>query len=415
MKRRLFAAGVSRMLVLLLLAGCACPRTGPVAAGAGTASGRGGTAAQPGAVGWLAAADEAGKSADTAGRRASAGGQSAGRGQQGEGHATLAFVGDILLADRIGDLIRRDGADAPWAGVADILQQADLAVGNLETSVGQGGVPQEGKQYTFQAWPEALQGLAKAGVGMVGLGNNHVLDFGSEGLKKTLAALDEVGVAHTGAGLDQREAWRPVLRDVRGVTVGFLSFSRVVPEGWAAAPKHPGVASAYDEAGMLRLVRDTAARCDVLAVSIHWGEENKQQPSVVVQKLAHRLVDAGADLVIGHHPHVWQGLSTYHGALIAYSVGNFIFTTSNPIGVQTGVLLADVSRQGVAGGRIVPARIDWGRTVKATPAQAGDFFRRIRAFSDLSLDDQGAFRLTERRRSLGARAEPAWGDPARVR
>lgn len=323
------------------------------------------------------------------------------------GRATLAFVGDILLADRIGDLIRRDGAGAPWAGVADVLRQADLAAGNLETSVGRGGRPEAGKQYTFRAEPEALQGLVEAGVGVVGLGNNHVLDFGEEGLRQTLRELDEAGLAHTGAGLNQAEAYKPVLRDVRGVTVGFLSFSRVLPEGWAAGPKRPGVASAYDEASMLRLVRGTAARCDVLAVSVHWGEENKQQPPAAVQKVARKLVDAGADLVVGHHPHVWQGLSSYHGALIAYSLGNFVFTTSNPVGVQTGVLLVDVSRQGVVGGRIVPARIDWGRTVLATPEQAKAFLDRLRTLSDLPLDEDGAFRLSEHRPTLDASAASA--------
>ncbi|MGE5590060.1 MAG: CapA family protein [Bacillota bacterium] len=319
---------------------------------------------------------------------------------ESEPTATLVFVGDILLADRIGDLIRRDGPDAPWGDMGSVLAAADFAAGNLETSVGTAGTAQPGKQYTFQAAPDALRGVVNAGLDAVGLGNNHVLDYGPDGLKQTLAALDQAGIPHTGAGLDEAEAFSPVLADVRGLTVGFLSFSRVVPEGWAAGPRRPGIASAYDEASMLRVVQDTAARCDVLAVSVHWGEESRQAPPPAVEKLARRLVEAGADVVVGHHPHVWQGLTAYRGALIAYSVGNFVFTTSNPLGVQTGVLQVQVNRQGVVGGRIVPAVIDWGRTVAADPDQAEAFFQRIRALSDLPLDRAGAFRLTEPRRGL---------------
>ena len=317
-----------------------------------------------------------------------------------EATATLAFVGDILLADRIGDLIRRDGPDAPWGDMGSVLAAADFAAGNLETSVGTMGTAQPGKQYTFQATPEALRGLTKTGLDAVGLGNNHVLDFGPDGLRQTLTNLDQAGIPHTGAGLSEAEAFSPVIADVKGLTVGFLSFSRVVPEGWAAGPRRPGVASAYDEASMLRVVQDTAARCDVLAVSVHWGEENGQEPPPAVEKLAHRLVEAGADLVIGHHPHVWQGLTSYQGALIAYSLGNFVFTTSNPIGVQTGVLEVQVNRRGLVGGRIVPAVIDWGRTASATPRQAAAFLQRVRSLSDLPLDEAGAFRLTEPRRGL---------------
>lgn len=321
--------------------------------------------------------------------------------------ATLAFVGDILLADRIGDLIRRDGPDAPWGDMGAILAAADFAAGNLETSVGEGGTAQPGKKYTFQAKPAALRGLTNAGLDAVGLSNNHVLDFGPDGLKQTLAALDQAGIPHAGAGMDEAEAFRPVLADVRGLTVGFLSFSRVVPEGWAAGPGRPGVASAYDEASMLRVVQDTAARCDVLAVSVHWGEENRQEPPPAVEKLARRLVEAGADVVVGHHPHVWQGLTTYRGALIAYSLGNFVFTTSNPVGVQTGVLEVQVSRQGVVGGRVVPAVIDLGRTVLASPAQAEEFLQRLQVLSDLRLDRDGGFRPTEPRRGLQGPAPQA--------
>lgn len=317
------------------------------------------------------------------------------------GRAELAFVGDILLADRIGELIRREGPAAPWGDVTPVLSRADYASGNLETSIGGSGAPQPGKKFTFRAPPESLQGLLGAGIDGVSLGNNHVLDFGSAGLEETLAALNQAGLDHTGAGPDQTAALLPLLRDVNGLTIGFLSLSRVVPEGWAAGPRRAGVASAYDEAAALRLVRDTAARCDVLVVAVHWGEENKNQPPAAVQKLARRLVDAGADVVIGHHPHVWQGLSAYHGALIAYSLGNFIFTTgSNPEGVETGVLEVEVSRQGVTGGRIVPAHINWGRTDLATPAQGATFLKRIRFLSDLPIDAQGRFRMPDAGRSF---------------
>ncbi|MHB9143775.1 MAG: CapA family protein [Symbiobacteriia bacterium] len=313
---------------------------------------------------------------------------------QPAGTLTLAFVGDILLADRIGDLVDREGVDAPWGDVGPVLRQADLAFGNLETSLGEGGRPQVGKAFTFQANPDALLGLTHAGIDAVSLANNHVLDYGVTGLQQTLEQLDRDGVAHTGAGADQAAAFEPVIRDVGGVGIGFLSLSRVVPEGWAAGPNRAGVASVYSETAALRVVRETASRTDIMVVAIHWGDENQRLPQAPVQKLAHKLVEAGADLVIGHHPHVWQGLSAYKGALIAYSLGNFVFTTgSNPEGVETGVLEVEVGRSGVQGGRLLPARIRWGRTELAQPAEAEAFLKRIRGLSDLPIDAAGAFRL----------------------
>lgn len=277
--------------------------------------------------------------------------------QQGE--VRLAFVGDIMLASRVAELIAQRGADYPWRQVAPLLQKADLAVGNLECAAGTTGQPQQDKEYTFRAPPVALEGMARAGIDVVGVGNNHALDFGRGCFLETLSHLRRVGVAYVGGGRNLEEAARPYIADVNGIKVGILGVCLQLPRGWAAADKTPGLFSGFDTARLLKAIRDLDSRVDWTVVFVHWGKERSEYPEKWQQSLAEQMLGAGADLIIGHHPHVWQGIDRRDRSLIAYSLGNFVFTIRPefPRQQQTGILLVTLTRERIREVRVVPCYI----------------------------------------------------------
>jgi poly-gamma-glutamate synthesis protein (capsule biosynthesis protein) len=148
---------------------------------------------------------------------------------------TLNFVGDILLASRIQELIDAEGPLAPWLGVKDLLQSADFTIGNLECAVGTTGFPMPDKQWTFRASPETLQGLRDAGVDVVSLANNHTLDFGAECLLETIEHVKNCGIIPIGAGPDEASAREPVILEKNGIRIALFATSMVIPVWeWAA-------------------------------------------------------------------------------------------------------------------------------------------------------------------------------------
>jgi len=291
----------------------------------------------------------------------------------------LAFAGDVLLGSRVGKLMDERGPDWPWAQVAPVLKAADLAVCNLECAVGTSGQPQAGKQWTFRAKPAALGGLVRAGIDVVGLANNHVLDYGTSCLLETLDNLDRSGATHLGAGRNQQEASSPRIIEINGLKIGLLASSLLVPTlpggkgTWAATDNKPGIFSGHDHQRLLQSVHALSSRADWTVLFLHWGEERAEYPQKWQQNLASQLLEAGADLVIGHHSHVWQGIDRREKTLVAYSLGNFVFTTrpEYPQQQQTGILLVTLSKRNIEEVRVVPAQVFWGQTVllKGTPAE----------------------------------------------
>jgi len=273
----------------------------------------------------------------------------------------LALMGDVLLAEGVGQAIASHGPEYPWQDAADQIRGADLAIANLECPVSAGGQPEPGKEYTFRADPGALAGAVKAGLDVFTLANNHVLDYGREALLDTVRHLEEKGLSHAGAGAGEAGAVKPALLNVKDKKVAVLAFSRIIPRSdWIATPEQHGVASGHHYQLMLESVREAAAGSDLTVVSLHWGNEYDDFPGPGEVKLAHELVDAGADVVVGHHPHVLQGIEIYKGRIIAYSLGNFIFTTSPHLKGREGAIL-----QVTAGGeeyqaRVIPTGIDRG-------------------------------------------------------
>lgn len=297
----------------------------------------------------------------------------------------LAFVGDILLGEGLAGIMAKRGDDYPWEHVAPILKQADLAIGNLETAVTTGGQPEPDKQFTFRSRPSTLAGAARAGIDILSLANNHSRDFGPEALLETIRHVEEAGMKPVGAGADLAQAIRPALVEVGGLKLAFLGFSRVIPEThWVAWEGNPGVAPGWDPKVVGQAVADARKEADAVILLIHWGEELKDQPRPADAELAEMLLRQGATLIIGHHPHVLQGIAFRDSKLVAYSLGNFIFpTTPRSINQETGILEVTLTRSGVTEARLTPFFMEGG-SGKPRPAKAEESRRILERLDRLS-------------------------------
>jgi hypothetical protein len=297
----------------------------------------------------------------------------------------MAFVGDILLASGVETIMKKNGYDYPYKEVKDDLQKPDLTIANLETPVTDRGMILK-KEYNYRSPPPALPALAAAGLDLVNLANNHVMDYGTEGLLDTLHHLEKSGIQHIGAGHDAAEAFKPVIVQKKGIKIAFLGFSRVVPDtSWKAGVKHPGVADTYDYKAPVLAIEKARAQADLVVVIAHWGLERTDTPIAYQTELAHRFIDAGADLIVGGHPHVLQGFESYKGKWIAYSLGNFIFTTNNiKETLETFILNASCSKDRKCTLRAVPITTKYAKPEKMNLKQGRALFNRISAVSFLA-------------------------------
>jgi poly-gamma-glutamate capsule biosynthesis protein CapA/YwtB (metallophosphatase superfamily) len=296
---------------------------------------------------------------------------------------TVMGVGDMIFDRRVGTLIDRDGGKAPLSAVASLLASADVTVGNLESPLSDIGEPVRGKDPTFRGDPRAMAGLKAAGFDLLSLANNHIRDYGPEALLDTVARLDRAGIAHAGAGEDRASAWRPAVIERGGVKVAYLAYSSVVPTAFAAATDRPGLAATrIDRSAVRRAIRTASKKADVVIVSFHWGVEYKDDANAEQIADAHAAVDAGADLVLSHHPHVIQALERYKRGLIAYSLGDFVFDHYSRKTGEAFVLSAEVGPHGVGAVTVVPVYLDtWGSPEVVKGQAARSILSRLKAVS----------------------------------
>jgi len=269
---------------------------------------------------------------------------------------TLVFGGDVHAEPPITSVLAR--GDSPLDGLAAELSTADLAIVNVETAVGVLGTPAD-KQYTFQAPVSLWPALRESGVDVVNLANNHALDFGPEALAETIAGARAAGLTVVGAGANASEAYAPAVVQVRDISVAIVGLTRVMPVvEWGARAQRPGLASAYDLAAAAAAVRAATGLADRVVVTIHWGAEGEACPVAHQHELAQVLVDAGADVVAGHHAHRLQGIEERDGALVAYGLGNLVFYATSDTARTTGLLRLALDEAGARDPVLVPARID---------------------------------------------------------
>lgn len=238
----------------------------------------------------------------------------------GDGTVRVVFAGDIMLDGGPGHLVTL-GKD-PFADVAAALADADLTVGNLECAIVKRGHVED-KGFTFRA-PESALPLLKRHFSAVSLANNHSGDFGKDGFRSQLELLREAKLPYFGGGANLREARRPLLMTVRGRRVAFLGYNDFPPKRFAAGPATPGTAW-LNESDAVADVKAARGKADLVLLFLHWGDDLVVDVTAEQKALARKLIDAGADAVIGGHAHVTQTVEFYRDRPIVYSLGNFVF------------------------------------------------------------------------------------------
>jgi poly-gamma-glutamate capsule biosynthesis protein CapA/YwtB (metallophosphatase superfamily) len=275
----------------------------------------------------------------------------------------IAIGGDIIFGRGVSQIARARGLGYLFEPIAPLLREADWTVLNMEGCISTRGAPLP-KEYTFRAPPELAMHLRLAGVSMVSLGNNHSMDYGATALLDTMDYLWQAGVWWAGAGANRAVAAQPVYVDFGGLRVAFVCFTAVVPRGFPAGARTPGVATLD---AVLPTMREVRANADALVVIPHWGDEGTTRPNAKQRRIARLLADAGATLIVGHHPHVVQGYERVGAAHVFYSVGNFIHTPRSRLSRQAVLLQATLDKSGMREVQSIPLGLQEGRPIPRRP------------------------------------------------
>lgn len=284
---------------------------------------------------------------------------------------SIAVVGDMMFGPEIGQVMEREGSLAPFSGAIQVLRDSDITFGILEGGITTRGEPLADKERIFRSKPSAARGLANAGFDVVSLANPHIMDYGEEGLLDTFEFLSWYGVKHVGAATSMAEARKPVVVTAKDKKVAFLAYYRGSEFDQAFGNESkPG--PAFPE--LRKLEQDIAAaraQSDLVIVSIHWGAQIEETEKVNSrQKLyAQKIIDSGADAVLGQWLHKLQGIEIYKGKPVTYSLGDFIYGTyakKISIGFIIKFVLSDNKLLRV---EIVP--------LSTSDARTGSYFPRI--------------------------------------
>lgn len=240
--------------------------------------------------------------------------------------SSVLAVGDIMLTGSSKKFLQTKGYGHAFRdkGLSKLIMSADVAFANLEYPVTSKGSRYEDKSYTFRGDPESLSAIKGAGFDVLSLANNHIMDYGEKGLRDTLRQCRRIGLACAGAGMDLPSASMPAVIKRKGVTYGLLAYSMTFPEEFWAGSGRPGSAHP-DWAQVEQDISDARPKVDILMVSFHWGEELKSDPKKYQVDFARHAISSGADMVLGHHPHIPQGIEIFKGRPIFYSLGNYAF------------------------------------------------------------------------------------------
>lgn len=245
--------------------------------------------------------------------------------------STLLFVGDIMLDRGVEFEVQKNGGDWTWPfwHIASFLHQADLVFGNLESQISDKGV-NVGSIYSFRADPASIEALSYAGFDVVSVTNNHSFDYGREALQDSISRLKSAGIKVA-----------PATTKIKDTTISFLAYQQ-----WGAPEEFE------------KQVRHAKTQADIVVVSLHAGEEYAQEPNDFQRIFAKTAIDAGADLIIGHHPHILQPLEQYKEGWVIYSLGNFLFDQSfSEETMKAAILKVIVKDKTITNVSLVPIRL----------------------------------------------------------
>ena len=245
-----------------------------------------------------------------------------------ENEIRLLFGGDVMLDWGIGEIIEKEGYEYPFNNIKDFLRSFDFRFCNLECPISAEGEPDPVKKYIFLAKPDYVESLVYAGIDGVSLANNHTCDFGKTAFINTMTVLSQKGIRFAGAGINIGSAHLPISVTTRGIKFAVLAYSYIADNENFATDNEPGIAGASLEV-IKEDIQQFRVLNDFIIISIHWGVEYSDYPLDEQIDIAHSIIDAGADAVIGQHSHVFQGIEIYNNRPIFYSLGNFIFGSIN--------------------------------------------------------------------------------------
>lgn len=269
----------------------------------------------------------------------------------------LLFSGDINMTEVIQSNYKQNGIDGILANnFREEFINADIAMVNQEFAFTTGGTKARDKQYTFRVNPDYVQIFKDMQIDVVTLANNHTMDFGTVGLTDTFDTLKSAGIPYVGAGNNITEAREIKFFEVKDKKIACLGASRVIPEtDWNAYSNKPGMLTTYDPAMLVEDIKTAKSQSDFVVVYVHWGVEKQNSPKEYQRGLAKQYIDAGADLVVGSHPHVLQGIEYYNGKPIIYSLGNFMFYSNIS---QTALLKATINEQNEVKLQLIPGKAE---------------------------------------------------------
>lgn len=309
----------------------------------------------------------------------------------------IGFVGDIALTHSYDALYGAKGPHYPFELIREVFEDHDMLIGNLESPFCLGGETYPLK-VSLKAHPGYAAGMKEAGFTAVSLANNHILDYREQAFYDTIGLLDSQGILRCGAGTCLEEAQAPVIVEKDGISVGILARCDVpIDSPFYASDAYRGIAP-VDLDQLARAIEELKGRVTVIAAYLHWGKEDWRYPSPEQVRAAHRIIDMGAHLVIGHHPHVLQGIERYHGGYIAYSLGNFLFSDLDWRWVdgagevrhsilkpgrarrESAIFSADISENGIQGITVTGCMA--GRDLRVAPLKERKRFKaRMRVLS----------------------------------
>jgi poly-gamma-glutamate synthesis protein (capsule biosynthesis protein) len=271
---------------------------------------------------------------------------------------TLMLVGDIMLDRGVEYVINSYGGGDykfPFLKIADYLKEADILFGNLEGPISNKG-ERVGSIYSFRNNLAVIEGLNFAGFDILSVANNHIFDYGREAIEDTFNRLKTAGIDYVGGGFNEIEAYSPIIREVNGTKIAFLAYTNLGSKFWAAKGEELGIAWLEKER-MEKEVKEAKSQADIVITSFHYGEEYYLEPTSFQVSISRAAIDAGADLVIGHHPHVAQKIEKYRTGYIAYSLGNFVFDQGFSEETTKGLILKVLVENGKIK-KIIPIEIE---------------------------------------------------------
>ncbi|NLL75948.1 MAG: CapA family protein [Clostridiales bacterium] len=278
-----------------------------------------------------------------------------------EEEVTLSFGGDILFDPNYSVMVRllqrANGIyDSISPELLEEMKSADILMLNNEFPYSDRGTPTPEKQFTFRAKPESVSLLNDMGVDIVSLANNHAYDYGEEALMDSLDILQEAGVPYVGAGRNLEEAVKPVYFIINDIKIAYISATQIErldnPDTKGATDASPGVFRCWNPDYLLEKIKETKENSDFVVVYIHWGTENTEQLDWAQLDQAPKIVEAGADLIIGDHPHCLQPIQYVNGVPVVYSLGNLWFNSKQ---VDTCLVKASIDKNGLKSLRFIPA------------------------------------------------------------